>query len=349
VAICLYDGYAYWYNSSIHQHRTPALLRWLGIPYPHVWLLRQFEKLPFPGREAVAQSEGQPAERIYYIHSDHLGSPLLLTDTNAQVVWRANAEPFGKTTPTANQIVFNPRGPGQYEDRETGLYYNNRRDYNPSTGRYMQPDPVGQLSGTNLYIYALSNPAKYTDSKGLILETIWNDRNARARVDPNYPPVPYQVFLAHSRGKTLTELQSEEGAAQIPSTSGGGPDYSYRYVADPADPQQVIDMRHFLVIGSSSTAETTGLAVEIMQRIGGDPHSAFDPQDFFSNALGGKFFENYDPSKDISIQLEEFFRARAIGHERLFGERVGEFCSEIKNSVGNLIHKEDNGMKPVPK
>jgi len=186
VAFCLYNGYAYWYNSSIHQHRIPALLRWLGIPYPHVWLMRQWDRFRLPIREAAAQSEGQPNERIYFIHSDHLGAPLLLTDTNAQVVWRANAEPFGKTTPTANQIVYNPRFPGQYYDKETGLTHNNRRDYNSSTGRYKQPDPVANIRAS-LYGYANSNPVRYVDPEGLET-TILRSRNK------GIPHVAYRVY-----------------------------------------------------------------------------------------------------------------------------------------------------------
>jgi len=171
VALCLYSVYAEWYNYNINHYRAPTLF---GIKYPHVWLLRQFEKLPFPGREAVAQSEGQPTERIYYIHSDHLGSPLLLTDPNQQVVWRANAEPFGKTTPTANQIVFNPKSPGQYEDRETGLHHNNLRTYVPPIGRYREPDPFGQGGGLNLYAYVGNDPISQIDPYGLWTTDIHN-------------------------------------------------------------------------------------------------------------------------------------------------------------------------------
>ena len=35
------------------------------------------------------------------------------------------------------------RFPGQYADPETGFYYNLNRYYDPSTGRYTTPDPVG--------------------------------------------------------------------------------------------------------------------------------------------------------------------------------------------------------------
>jgi len=117
------------------------------------------------------RSQGGPSERILYIHTDHLGTPLLLTDANQQVVWRATAEPFGRTAPSVNQVVFNLRFPGQYEDPETGLQYNNARHLDPVTGRYMQPDPVGQSADANLYPYVLGDPVNLVDPYGLA----WSD------------------------------------------------------------------------------------------------------------------------------------------------------------------------------
>ena len=42
---------------------------------------------------------------------------------------------------------------GQYEDEETGLYYNRFRYYDPSTGAYISQDPIGLAGGSRLYGY----------------------------------------------------------------------------------------------------------------------------------------------------------------------------------------------------
>jgi RHS repeat-associated protein len=43
----------------------------------------------------------------------------------------------------ARRITLNLRLAGQYYDAETGLHDNWHRTYNPGTGRYLQPDPLG--------------------------------------------------------------------------------------------------------------------------------------------------------------------------------------------------------------
>ncbi|MCG8292167.1 RHS repeat-associated core domain-containing protein [Pseudomonas entomophila] len=52
--------------------------------------------------------------------------------------------------------IDNPlRFQGQYYDEETGLHYNRRRYYNPQTGRYLTPDPIGLAGGVNGYLYGV--------------------------------------------------------------------------------------------------------------------------------------------------------------------------------------------------
>ncbi|WP_054971647.1 RHS repeat-associated core domain-containing protein [Paenibacillus sp. A3] len=62
--------------------------------------------------------------------------------------------------------------PGQYEDEETGLYYNRFRYYSPDEGMYTQQDPVGLAGGTQLYGY-VSDPLTYIDPFGLSSDYIF--------------------------------------------------------------------------------------------------------------------------------------------------------------------------------
>lgn len=40
------------------------------------------------------------------------------------------------------------------------------RDYDPTTGRYIQADPLGLVDGPSVYGYAMQNPGRYVDPRG---------------------------------------------------------------------------------------------------------------------------------------------------------------------------------------
>ena len=106
---------------------------------------------------------------MYYVISDHLGTPQQIVDSAGTVVWKAAFLPFGKAQVLTETVSNNIRFPGQYFDAETGLHYNWNRYYDPDTGRYLTPDPIGLDGGLNLYAYVAGDPVNGLDPTGLFL------------------------------------------------------------------------------------------------------------------------------------------------------------------------------------
>jgi RHS repeat-associated protein len=108
-----------------------------------------------------------PNGNICYYHNNHLETPETMTNESGAVVWKADYKPFGEATvDPSSTVVNNFRFPGQYYDSETGLHYNWNRYYDPSTGRYLTPDPIGLRGGLNLYRYVLNDPVNLVDPEG---------------------------------------------------------------------------------------------------------------------------------------------------------------------------------------
>ena len=101
---------------------------------------------------AVATPDSGGTIQLNWVHGNHLGVPLITTDA------------AGNTATTPNDYLA-PGFPGQSRVI-ADIYYNRYRDYNPSTGRYIQADPIGLEGGSNPYGYAEANPISFMDPEG---------------------------------------------------------------------------------------------------------------------------------------------------------------------------------------
>ena len=118
---------------------------------------------------AIVDDTGTQEEATYFVHNDHLGTPQKITDQTQAIVWDATYKPFGEVEVATEEIENNIRFPGQYADEETGLNYNYFRDYDPSTGRYVESDPIGLRGGLNTFGYAGARPISFIDPKGTVM------------------------------------------------------------------------------------------------------------------------------------------------------------------------------------
>jgi RHS repeat-associated protein len=102
---------------------------------------------------------------LTFIRTDHVGRPAFGTNTAGTKVWTAAYLPFGGVR-TATGTPINLRFPGQWFQSESGLHQNWMRDYDPTTGRYLQADPLGLVDGASVYRYVKGNPGRWTDPRG---------------------------------------------------------------------------------------------------------------------------------------------------------------------------------------
>ena len=113
----------------------------------------------------------------YYVGSDQVGSPRVITDTAGAVVRRIDYDSYGRVTADTNPSFEFPIGfAGGLSDPVTGLVRFGHRDYDPDSGRWTAKGPLlFDGSSTNLYAYVGNDPVGLNDPTGLYS---WSDFTA---------------------------------------------------------------------------------------------------------------------------------------------------------------------------
>ncbi|MBK9578118.1 MAG: hypothetical protein IPO40_13665 [Fibrobacteres bacterium] len=156
----------------------------------------------------MARLQGERRESIV---CDHLGTPLAMFNDAGNQTWSLDLDIYGQPRMVEGERGLCPfRYPGQYEDAETGLYYNRFRYFDPEAGGYISQDPI-RLEGGNPTLYGyVGDPNGWVDWLGLACRPQNAQQELRA--------------VGRITGKTNAQIEAilrKRGYKQTPARSGG--------------------------------------------------------------------------------------------------------------------------------
>ena len=137
-------------------------------------------------KDYVYGAEGILASRhhtgtTHYFHTDHLGTPRLLTNGAGIEVSRHHYYPFGREAypdgVDPSTVLDEPsvKYTGHQHELHEESYYMLGRHYFPYSQRFGSLDPARE--GWNPYAYTQNNPIRYVDPDGQVIETAWDIAN----------------------------------------------------------------------------------------------------------------------------------------------------------------------------
>lgn len=148
----------------------------------------EFKNYLYAGGRMVAidtrYSDPAKADRLEYVHQDHLGSIDAVTSSTGMIVERSQYTPFGEQLAGVvwkdniiSQLNLNITRRG-YTNHElladVGLVHMNGRVYDPQLGRFLSADPHVQYpddaQSYNRYSYVMNNPLSAVDPSGYFLK-----------------------------------------------------------------------------------------------------------------------------------------------------------------------------------
>ena len=261
-------------------------------------------------------------KRYEYHHINALGSNIVSTDDNQNVLARYEYDVFGAIRSETGTSDNTRKFTGKEFDADSNLYYYGARYYDPYIGRFTQRDPAGD--GVNWYAYTRNNPLKFVDPNGeepvqdhagtleqtmdiLNSETL-NWRNIGGATGAQASSVLADLGDAGLKGPKHNPMGNQKGR-YLYTKKGGW-----------------IDMRHFLFFAGQAWANkqlagslvdedaiadgtvTDSIIMEMLQMIAGHG-SGFSYEDLPSNKYGAEFgAKHFDPNSSLTLgqQMQDF-------------------------------------------
>jgi RHS repeat-associated protein len=184
---------------------------WLESPAPEVGMLNQTA-------QECTSCKPKSLYRLKYFLTDHLGSVVVVTDTDGALLSQQRYMPFGQVrTDVGNGVDQTDFGYTGQRDMDAqgnqyslGLMDYRARMYSPLLGSFIQPDSIvpgaGNPQAWNRYAYVFGNPLIYSDPSG-----------HGCYIDGNYIPDPSACDWI--RQESTSDVDTSTGTGDNGSTS----------------------------------------------------------------------------------------------------------------------------------
>ena len=198
---------------------------------------------------------------------------------------------FGAAFDVGHECAEGVAFAGERWDREAGQYRLRAWQYDPHTGRFTQPDPLGLAGGQNPYAYAANNPTTRADHSG------YADEEAGPVPIGNRPAghtgTGYTGKSAET-GQGLYVLRDEEGTTRYIGIGdapgrqrdhrGSGSRLNHLSGATIADNnltyEEARGLEYLLIKRFGGPQKRNGATIQLLNRTGGIKPRNYSPQQF---------------------------------------------------------------------
>lgn len=199
---------------------------------------------------ASASAGNASSQTVEYIHTDSLGTPVVVTDAAKSVIERRDYLPYGDSLNQTNSD--SPGYVGHVQDSATGLSYMQQRYFDSALGRFISTDPdvVDQVRAGNFsrYAYANNNPYTNVDLDGRETGTAFKVINeATNGGEIKSPPPSDKDWLGPAIGVGL-------GLALAPVAVYGGAEVALSAAANPVTATNIVNGLFEAAAGTSIAA-----------------------------------------------------------------------------------------------
>jgi len=238
----------------------------------------------------------------YYNYND-LGSVANLTSSTGAAASSYNYDAFGNllTAPASsdtNRYLFSTK---EFDSR-SGLYYFGARYYDPEIGRWLTPDPLGFINGSNMYLYCGNNPINLVDPLGLFDGYLFTKSLAGLAGSALQAGVGAAI-AGTGAGAVPGSILAVYGAYGIGANVGNIVNSFTNTPAGPTGPVQAVSES----LGASTTVQTAATAVDL-----GVPLLAGGPNPNEVSEIGSLLLTTENTSLQTTEALQYAFSATQV-------------------------------------